>query len=674
MSPEQAQGKVVDKRSDIWAFGVVLHEMLTGRRVFQGDTMAETLAAVLTKEPDWERIPAQMQPLLRRCLTRDLKRRLRDIGDAMAMVETAPVSQVAAPRHAWPWAVAGVLAIGVGVALWAPWRAQAVIAEPIRFQIPLTVTPALEGSMALSPDGKRLAYNGIGPDGIKRIWLRTLDSLETKPLAGTEYTQEVQAPFFWSPDSRFIAFDGGGKLKKIDVTGGATQVLCDLTGLAVGGSWSREGVIIFGTDAQETGIMRVPESGGMATPVTKHNGSRGERPQAFPLFLPDGRHFIYSAGGGESAEGSLDVRPEEQASGATLRTSSPPSFVPASGSYPARLVFGRDGTLLSQTFDVKSRTLVGDAVTIAEQVGQFLGYHFAAASPDVLVYRAASRTFQLTWLDRDGKTLGTVEEPHPYTRVALSPDAMRIAASINETNDNWNIWLLDLAKGTRIKFSSNLGRDDYPLWSPDGSRLAFSSSGAATTNAAWNLLEKPIGSSQRGTALLESAETKYPTSWSRDGGLLYTVINPKTKNDLWMLPLAGGGKPMRVAGMEFSESDGQFSPDAKWIAYTSDESGRSEIYIQTFPGGENHQVVSSGGGSNPRWKGQDLFYLAPNGKMMAVNPLQKEPAKTLFQTPSGATVWDVTPDGKRFLFAIPAGQNTQAPFTVVLNWQAGLKK
>ena len=407
MAPEQARGQVVDKRGDIWAFGVVLYEMLTGRRLFDDETVSDTLAAVLKETPAWEGVPAKALPLLRRCLEKDPKRRLRDIGDAMALLEDAPQSATAAPsarRAAWMWPSAAAL---LGVAL----ASLAVVhyrerpptpPAPTRFQIlpPEKVSLRADSPFAVSPDGRKFVFGAAGSDNVIRLWLRSLDSLETRPLAGTEINGVVPPPF-WSPDSRFVAFDdGAGKLKKIDITGGPAQTICDVpTGMFVGGSWNDDGVIIFAMNF--AGVMRVSAAGGVASPVTRVDSSRREVTQVFPSFLPDGRHFLYCrfSNGPEGSGlyvGSLDVKPEEQSSAKLLTsTAGMVVFVPsdsASAAGRGQLLFRREGTLMAQPFDDRRLVLSGEPVPVAAQLGSFLANGFFSASNNgVLVYRTGGQ-------------------------------------------------------------------------------------------------------------------------------------------------------------------------------------------------------------------------------------------------------------------------------------------
>jgi eukaryotic-like serine/threonine-protein kinase len=681
MAPEQWEGKQADTRTDIYSFGCVLYEMLTGKR------SGPDRAAVAAPFEDILRICLEKDPDERRQSARELKHALRWAGDLEPERSTA--ASLRSRFGMAGWIAAGVFAVG---AVWAGLhyrKPPAATAVAFRFQIPFTGAPATGGAFALSPDGHQLAFTAVCPDGIRRLWIRALDSLEVRPLSGADVGQQANPLLFWSPDSRFIAFDAGRRLKKIDISSGVAQTICELPGLEVGGSWNKDGVIILGNDSPRGGLLRVSAAGGTASPLTKVDPSRNERVHALPSFLPDGRHFLYYRNSvtPENAGtyiGSLDADPGKQDSRQLLAAVSA-QYAPSADSSPGQLLFLRDGILLSQSFDATRLQLSGEPLPVAERVGSILAYGlFSTSTNGILVYRTRAQDFQITWLDRQGNAVSRVWGPGAYDSLAVSPDGTR--AVVSRSNDFQgitasNLWLLDLARGTNKRFTSSVGRNDHPVWSPDGTRIVFVSSreGGATSNQ--NLYQKLASGTEDETVLFRSGEAKVPTSWSRDGRfLLYTVADPKTKNDIWVLSMDGDHRRTRLLGTEFSESQAQFSPDSRWIAYTSDASGRNEVYVRGFPEAGEDFVVSRGGGRSPRWRGdgKELDYISLDGKVMAVElaagrTFQPGTPKPLFQASGTLPEWDVTADGKRFLFAVPA-QPTQAPFTVVTNWMAGLKK
>jgi len=699
MSPEQAKGKPVDKRADIWAFGVVLYELLTGVHLFQRDTMSDTLAAVLKEEPDWNRIPVKVQSLLRHCLEKDPKRRLRDIGDMHLLLETASVPvQTNRPWLAWGAVVVFIVALAALSLI--HFRESPLVSAPVQFQISPSVSLLQGLSFAVSPDGRHLAFSATGPEGVARLWIRDLESLEIRALPNG-YPQSLHVsgsavvpPFFWSPDSRFIGFQSLGKLAKIEISGGPAQTLCDVQGTVVGGSWNRDGVIVF-ADASR-GLMQVSAAGGVASPLTTIDPSRKEIVNVLPSFLPDGRHFLYLRGSSMPENsgvyvGSLNTKPEEQDSRRLLATTSAPVYVPSADSDSGRVLFLRQGTLMAQPFDARRLALSGEAVPVAEKVGSFLDYgFFSASSNGVLVYRSGDGLdYQLTWFDRQGKVLAKVAEPGRYNSLALSPDGKRVAVSRTnpENTPNWDVWLLDVARNTSTRLTYEQVRATFPVWSADGSSVIFDSIRGGEVSL---YLKLASGAGNERLLLKSDARYKHATSSSRDGRFLsYTVENPETKTDLWVLPMQGDRKPIPFLRTEFNERSGQFSPDGHWIAYISDESGSDEIYVREFSSGSAQGVgeaagkwlISKGGGTDPRWRGdgRELFYVASDGKLMSVDISAKPvfaagASRPLFQLPPGVSGVDVTGDGSRFLIGVPVGQSASVPFTVVLNWQTALKK
>jgi serine/threonine protein kinase len=689
MSPEQARGKNVDKRADIWAFGVVLYEMLAGRKLFQGESVSDTLAAVLRQDPEWKLIPEKAQPLVRRCLERDPRRRLRDIGDAMPLVSTAP-QQTPRRRRWFTWSVAAI-ATAVAIAL-APaaivhlQEKPAAAGEVIRYQIP---SPESFGAApaALSPNGRMLAF-WAWSDGVPRLWVRSMDSLESHVLSGAESFDT--SPFFWSSNSRFIVYSGSESLRKIEATGGPSTPLCDVPGWIIGGSW-RDGTIVFGTFS---GIMRVPETGGPTTQLTKIDTARKEIDHGYPILLPDRHHFIYLRFSAAPENrglfiGSIDAKPEQQSLKPLVSTSFSAAFVPPSDGRYGQLLFIREGTLFAQRFDVQRLDLVDEPVMVAEHLTPTADFSGVSASTNgVLAYIAAAPKYQLTWYGRDGKVLGTIGEPSGYTALAISPDGTRAAVTRGTTPyaDDQALYSVDFSSG-RTNRIITVYQPDQPTWSPNGDQIIYQAFGSG----ALDIYRQPVNDSAADPAVLHSYQNKYPHSWSRDGRyVLFDAIDRKTKLDLWLLPLQGDPKPKLLLGTDFNETAGRFSPDGRWIAYLSDKSGRNEVYVRTFtPAADGRSesaerewpISKTGAYTYPVWRGdsKEVFWFSPDGKWMSAdvtnNPAaQFSEPKFLANVPTNAPGMDVTPDGKRALVPVPVGNSNVTPFTIVLNWTAGLKK
>lgn len=704
MSPEQAKGKPVDKRADIWAFGVVLYEMLTGRRLFNGETVTETLAAVLEREPKWEAVPAMARPLLRRCLEKDPKKRLRDIGEAMAWVEqgtgpveaqpTQTVTMRRKPGWLWPAVSAGALALAAAAAVvWAPWR-PANAGVPVRFEVsPSEKMRFFTGAaMAVSPDGHWMVFPATGEDGVAHYWVRSLDTVEARPLPGTD---AAYVPAAWSGDSRYILFTTDQKLRKVDIQGGPVQFVADLPGFLNGAASNKDGVIVLGI-APNNGrwpLLRVPAGGGAPTPITAL--AKGENRHAFPQFLPDGRHFLYLRVSADPNQmgiyiGSIDAKPEQQSLKRLLASNRQAYYAAAPGGGKGYLIFLRETTLMAQPFDARRMELSGEPQPIAESLDSFpiANYAlFSVSDTGALVYRTRSTDkLVLTWFDQSGNAAGSVGEPGVYADPAISPDGTRVAAAL-ELNGARDLWILDTVRGTSTRFTFDSSNNSNPVWSPDGKSIAFSSARSGQTK----MYVKPAdGSSEE--RLLSDHEGA-PTDWSRDGKfLLFTSSSPGTSGDIWLLPEPGRpsatARPVPILATKFNEGQARFSPDGRWIAYASLESGSAEVYVRPFSpdaaaASGAKWLISKGGGVLPRWRadGKQLFYEGyANPNVLAADidtshGFQAGTPRRLFTTASLANDdWDLAPDGKRFLFLTSGNGGRATPFTVVLNWQAGLKK
>jgi eukaryotic-like serine/threonine-protein kinase len=699
MSPEQAKGKPVDKRADIWAFGVVLYEMLTGEQLFSGETTTETLAAVLKEPPDFNRVPARVRPLLQSCLQKDPKQRLHDIADwklllSVEQKQTQSLPQAKRRRALlWPILAALLLAIIAALAVALLRRAPAELQE-VRSQIPqpegLTFNPGTQAT--ISPDGKWLAFPALGPDNVSRMYLRSIDALEVKPLPGSEGIIGLSPPPFWSYDSRFVVYGAVGKLKKSEITGTPAQTIAD-TGLpfAQGGTWSREGVIVFGKNGSN--LLQVSATGGTPMPVTAL--APGETAHRYPQFLPDGRRFLYLRVSGVPEKtgvyvGSIDSKPEEQSMTPLLLTDRQAWWVSSETSGQSFLLMQRETTLLAQPFDTKTLKLSGTPVPVANDVGSFAGATsglWSISRNGTLLYRSGGSGLpQLVWRDTTGKTLEVSGAAASYGNLSLSPDGRRLAYRLIDTQGNQDIWVRDLARGNDTRLTFDPRRDDAPVWSPDSTKIIF----AANRGANMDLYEKNADNSGEERLVFKSDQDKIPTSWSRDGRfLLFNSMDPKTLQDLYVLPLDGKAKPIVFLKSEFQEQGGQFSPDGRWIAYFAFPSGTAQVYVRPFSAESAASaagpqwMVSTTGGAIPRWTndGKHLFYFSLNGALMAADILpgstfQSSTPQRLFSDVSLTPApYSVSAAGDRFLFQqVATNTGPPPPFTVVLNWMSRLKQ
>jgi serine/threonine protein kinase len=711
MSPEQAKGKSVDKRADIWAFGCILYECLTGKRVFEGETVTETLAAILRGEPDWDALPVitpqNIRFVLRRCLEKDKSRRFRDAADVWIGIEETNETRevITYGKSSWLWkGVAVVFVLAFAVLSFFSFREKPLSPKDlVRFNISLPDDISLSptGGFAVSPDGKYLAFPAADSDGVQRFWLHRFDSLEAKPLVSTEF-EGLNSGCFWSYDSRFIAYPVGKKLYKFDILGGSPQLICDTPRYPVGGSWNHDGVIIFGTDSG--GLMRVSATGGPPRPLAVRTQNQGSH--SFPKFLPDGRHFLYCLDSGNPERqgiyiGSLDSSPEEQDSVFLLPTTYSYWYVNDRNSGLGFLLFFHNRNLMAQQFDAKSLILLGKQIHLIGQVGSYSGQgFFSASNTGTLVYRrgGGSEYFQPTLFDRQGSVISKVGEAGIYYRLVISPNGNRAAVSwMNpaSTFGSTDVCLLDLSGGPTQRLTHGKGIDNSrPIWSPDGKQIIFTSY-LEGVNDLYLTKVNEVGDPE---LLLKSDESKYPTDWSSDGRFaMYTSYNPQTKRDLWVLPIDDAAKAFKLLATEFNEGDSHFSNDMKWIAYQSDESGKPEIYVRKLTESSGKLAlttrpipISKDGGMGPRWSrdGRELFYRTEDDSVMAVRitadaEFESDVPRVLFQaktdpiTMNGLApfpTWDVSSDGSRFLLAAPNVEASPSPLTVILNWTELLEK
>jgi serine/threonine protein kinase len=689
MAPEQARGAGVDKRCDIWSFGVVLFEMLTGKKLFAGPTISDTLAAVLRADVDWNMLPgdtpASIRTLLRRCLTRDRKQRLQAIGDARITIEeyladpagasvqeTVTVTSRHRLRERLAWGGTVVLLVAVLTVLSVLYFRLASIDVPeMRLEVNTPLSDPLS-SFAISPDGRRLVFVAWA-EGQQRLWLRTLDKTEAQPMPGTD---GASLPF-WSPDSRSIGFFASNKLCRIDIAGGPPQVLASAFAPVASGAWNADGTILFAP--RTSPLLRIAASGGESVAVTRLDMSRQMTQHQRPRFLPDGRHFLFYAAGSPEASGiylgSLDGGEPKQLTAGT----------DAAGEYlePGWMVFWRQGALMARRLDVARGELTGDPVIVADAV-----LEFSISTAGCVAYRARAteqKRRQLTWFDRTGRNVGVAGEPDANKLVGpeLSPDGRRIAVE-RTLQGNADIWLMDLERGGFTRLTSEASYEAGPIWSPDGTRIVF----ASTRKGTFDIWIKPASGTGTEELLLETPKTGYALDWSKDGRfLLYGQLDPKAGIDLWALPMTGKDrKPVVVSNTRFEEGLGQFSPDGRWVAYQTNESGSSvEIVVQGFPEPSGKWQLSKDGGRQPRWRadGKELYFFAPDGKLMAVpvavhgSTFEAGKPVALFGTRvvGGMFVaqYAVSRDG-RFLINQVVEESTAAPITLILNWNPEQKK
>ena len=708
MAPEQLEGKESDARADIFAFGAVLYEMLTGRKAFEGQTQATVIGAILHATPtsvsDLQPLtPPALNRLVNACLAKDPDERWQTAHDLKLQLQWIELGRPADrnattgpnKRERALWAATAVLLLVLVGAAWIVLRRSAV-EEPLR----LTVAPppgeslvfsTNQGGVAISPDGRTLAFVATS-QGTPMVWLRRLDSLAAKPLAGTEGGYYP----FWSPDSRFLGFFAGGKLKKIEIRGGLPQTLADAAE-ARGGSWNRDGVIVFSPGFGP--VYSISAAGGARIPVTTLDAARQESWHVWPSFLPDGRHFLFLTDGPHRENnaifvGSLDARAGIQKPARLVAANSNALYAPPQNGRPGYLLYTLDRTLTAQPFDASRLQVQGDPVPLAEEVGYLPNIqleNFSLSQTGLLVYGPKRSLPQVTWIGRDGKPIGALGAPGDYHFLSLSPDNTKVAVVALDAAGHVALWMMDASRGTSSRLSVDISRALAPRWSPDGKEIAFSH--FQEPNEKWNLFHQAVGGARTAERLTRSENVQILDDWSADGRfLVYSEQDPATRSDLWVLPLSGERKPFPYLATPFNERHAKFAPTPAgaapgWLAYTSDETGNDEVYVQSFPALGTKVRISTNGGVQPRWRrdGRELFYLAPDGAIMTavVNMtaagFQAEAPVTLCNPPRVplpaifASVFEVGADGRRFLILAPS--NSDAPgINVVVNWNAGLKR
>jgi eukaryotic-like serine/threonine-protein kinase len=695
MAPEQLEGKDADRRTDIFAFGALLFEMATARRVFEGKSQASLIAAILDAEsPAISSIqpltPPALDHVVRKCLQKDpddrwqsahdLASELRWIAEAGSQAGVAaPVTPRLRSRERVAWIAAGMLGLAAATLAVALWRVTARVPPPSAKLVAMLPdgVPAAR-FLTLSRDGQQIAFSGSAPAGVSgtgtpgghtppMLWVRRVDSLEPKILAGTE-----RAMFpFWSPDAKWIAFFAQGKLLKVPATGGPVQVICDAP-WGRGGTWNADGIILFSPQTDDD-LYRVPAVGGSPTRVTKRAPS--ETSHRLPQFLPDGRHFTYlSLGRSERsiALGSLDGGEPRQLL---------PGLASEARYIPGRLVYVREGTLVAQAFDLAELRLTGDPVPIADDIldNDFGSQGFATSEAGTLVYTTMLPSKRrLVWVDRSGKQLAPIGEPDLIEAAVLSPDGTRIAIERTDPqNKRTDIWTIDPARDVRTRLTFDPASDSAPVWSPDGRQIAYVSFQRSSGLAAWSLFITSSGGGGSERQLPDTGFNRRPADWMSQGDLILFAAQDSQQGiwNLWTVPANGGEKQRPYLQTPFNKGGAKLSPDGRWVAFHSDESGRNEVYLQSYPDPRTRLQVSSGGGEVPRWRGdgRELYFLgAARSRVLAApvhvsgDSLQVGATKQLFQM-EGAAGYDVARDGQRFLMIVQAERPRPEPIIVLLN-------
>jgi serine/threonine protein kinase/Tol biopolymer transport system component len=704
MAPEQLEGKPVDHRADLFAFGALLYEMLTGKRAFEGGSQASVIASILKEDPRpvsqlLPTTPASLDRVVTSCLAKDPEERWQGAGDlarelrwiaggtgtvsGASTISVAPSTPRRAPsaRVAWTLAALATIAAIASITTLATRTQPSVTRRALsRFSIgsPAGATLFTDGAhMRISPDGRTLAFLASTSTGTAPIWIRPLDSLAARPLPGTENGTLM----FWSSDSRYLGYFGNGKLMKVLVSGGSPEAICS-AGDGRGGTWSTGGAIVFAPESAGP-LFSVRDSGGVAAPVTELDAERKETAHRWPCFLPDGKHFLYVAlpakqGSFDVFVGSIDSKERKL----LLAAGGAPIYAD-----PGFLIYPRENTLVAQPFDAGRLATTGEPVSLGEAPApsEWTGSQVVSASSDGVLARCGigRPDTVLQWYDRAGKLTGDIRVPAGrYERVYLAPDGKRLATIRRSSVSANDVWLIDVDHPVPSRFTFGPSTVDYVAWSPDGRRIAFGSNRAGPMDI---FVKATDGGAEETAVLQGGALFKQPNSWSADGTtIVFEQPDPKTGWDLLAVPADGKGAPVPFLHTPVSERQGVVSPDGRWIAYTSDESGPAELFVQSFPvPGAKYQLTSSGAQNyNIRWTqgGKELMYLAGDGlTLMTIDvttgaSFRAGAPHELFKLRPDWVGYDFAPDGERVLVVAPPGAPLPPSITIDVNWASQLGK
>ena len=696
MSPEQARGRVVDRRTDIWSFGCVLYECLTGRPLFEGETVSDLIARILERDPDWSALPAETPPrvreLLKKCLRKDPRERLRDIGDARleltdthAVVNDGTLPPTARVRSSkLPWLVAGAAVVLAAAAIALRPAPKLPDAKTMRlsFALPSDLTVSTESpDVTLSPDGSMALVMAADSSGTSHLYVRPLSAASARMLPGTE---GAVIPF-WSPDSKQIGFFADGNLKRMGINDDGAQVICPAPAPR-GGDWGSGNVIVFAPAASGP-LMQVPASGGTPTPATTLDTATHETAHRFPLFLPDGKHFLYIALPGKDNQAPTRVGTLDGKSGPALLTASGRAIYAA----PGYLLFNQNGSIMAQPFDAAALKLSGAPALVRglkDAAGQYSGSPaLGASATGTLIQREVQQNdTRLVLVDRSGRSLRQIAVPVGiYRQMRFSPDATRLALTYSKNGDPDRVWLVDIARGITTRFAFEGAFDVAPIWSPDGTRVIWGSDRTGGRNLYW----KNADGSGKEELLFDAQGLFNDPNSTAPGVLVFRSLSGETNEDIWTVPLTGEpvGKPLITS--RFNENDGELSPDGHWMAYRSDESGRMEIYVTSFPSLDQRVQVSSDGSAPGttttltmiRWRKDEheLYYIGPDARSVMAVPVDAAGSfhagtpKALFKLPRDTVDADITADGQMLVLSVPAQEGRRSIINLVMNWDRELQ-